>query len=166
MKQLSLLLMLTTIIATEAQAMNKCQELFKSVENVNTARYRNYCIEKYNLPMTVREGASDIEFILQYQKLNAEQKKTLTLCVFRKEGFLTSDEKFSPTAVKTQVTEALRRIEKSPERDEVTKAISTDACRLRDGDPDMIETLKFMICLKAACSTAETSQPDVELLPV
>lgn len=35
-------------------AMNKCQELFKSVENVNTARYRNYCIEKYNLPMTGR----------------------------------------------------------------------------------------------------------------
>lgn len=51
--------------------------------------------------------------------------------------FYQSDEQFSPTAVKTQVTEALRRIEKSPERDEVTKAISTDACRLRDGDPDV-----------------------------
>ncbi|XP_037775214.1 uncharacterized protein LOC119572276 isoform X1 [Penaeus monodon] len=166
MKQLSLLLMLTTIVITEAEAMNKCQDLFKSVENVNTARYREYCIEKYNLPMTVGEGADDNVFIRGYWRLNADQKKALTLCVFREEGFLTADNQFSATAVKAQVTEGLRRVEKSPERDAVTTAISTDACRLQDGDPNLMDTLKFMICLKAACSTAVTSPSDVELLPL
>ncbi|XP_042871916.1 uncharacterized protein LOC122253133 [Penaeus japonicus] len=178
MKQLLLLLVLKMIINAKAEGgdMTECQELFRRMENENATKYREECIDKFNLPVTVGDRTdeanpktgrrNEMAFIFDYLKLNSQQKRMLTTCVYSKQGFLKDGEQFSAKAVKGQVTEALWRIKKSPQRDAVTTAISNDACPLQDGEPNLLDVVKFMLCLRESCATAATPSPDVELIPV
>lgn len=54
-----------------------------------TCTYNYKVLFKILYSSLVGEGADDNVFIRGYWRLNADQKKALTLCVFREEGFLT-----------------------------------------------------------------------------
>lgn len=54
-----------------------------------TCTYNYKVLFKILYVSLVGEGADDNVFIRGYWRLNADQKKALTLCVFREEGFLT-----------------------------------------------------------------------------